>query len=87
MDELQDMMENVVSWSLDVNEHRRYYEDIDISGIQDWTDPGHILSAIDSNTCYVLRWYPMTPIGCCVVKSDTFEHLMNYMKSGVSNAR
>jgi hypothetical protein len=86
MDELQDMMENVVSWSLDVNEHRRYYEDIDISDPSEWTDPSHMLAAIDNNSCYVLQWYPLTPIGFHVVKSNSFENLMNYMKRGVSDA-
>lgn len=63
------------------NEHRDYYEklekyivDQDIK--DDFADDAALLRAIDTDECWVLQWYPDTPIGFYRVAAPTLEECL-----------
>jgi len=67
------------------NEHRDYYEPVatwlenyeSMGGGPQWKDDEAKQRAIDTDECWVLQWYPETPIGCCQIAAPTLEEVLD----------
>lgn len=67
------------------NEHRDNYEDIekwiiDEEARFEWESPAHRQRAIDTDECWVLQWYPNTPVGFLCVAAPTLEELLAFVE-------
>lgn len=66
------------------NEHKNYYQTV-AQSIQDgdhgytddcWISPEQKRKAIDTNECWVLQWYPDTPVGFCILSASDLDVLI-----------
>jgi hypothetical protein len=60
------------------NEHRDYYEPLRLfiaerDLVKDFESPSEMLRAIQTDECWVLQWYPETPVGFNRVAAPTLE--------------
>ena len=66
-----------------LDEHKRHLRSVreHYSEFQpeDWVDEGERERAIETNTVWMLRWWPGTPLECHVALSATFFGLVKYM--------
>lgn len=63
------------------NEHRDYYEKleqflVDHDLLDDFASPEALQRAIDTDECWVLQWYPNTPVGFCRVAAPTLDEVL-----------
>lgn len=66
------------------NEHKSYYRTVAESIEQDdhgytdrcWASPEQKQKAIDTNECWVLQWYPNTPVGFCLMSAADLDVLL-----------
>ena len=63
------------------NEHRNYYEKldqfiVDHDLVDDFESPEALQRALDTDECWVLQWYPDTPVGFCRVAAPTFSEAL-----------
>lgn len=63
------------------NEHKNVYEKLEKWLEEeeerfDWKDGASRQRAIDTDECWVLQWYPNTPIGFNCVAAPTLEELL-----------
>lgn len=67
------------------NEHRNYYEPLTSwlksRGPFDWESGAHRQRAIDTDECWVLQWYPNTPIGFLLVAAPTLDECLAFAAS------
>lgn len=71
------------------NEHRDYYEQleqwiIDQRLDDDFASPEAMARAIETDECWVLQWYPNTPVGFCRVAAPTLEEVLQMAKEGAA---
>jgi len=72
--------------SIEHNEHRNYYE-IAAQFIEDrqladcFESPAEMAKAIETDSIWVLQWYPDTPIGFYRVAASTLYDLLRYANS------
>lgn len=71
------------SMTLSHNEHLGYYktvaaaiEDADF-GMDSWVNEEQKQKAIAANDCWVLQWYPETPVGFCVLAAADLNVLLD----------
>ena len=73
---------NILSWSIEYNEHKNYYESVE----QYYGERQFEFDFIDYDTCkktntvYCLRWYPKTPIGFYAIYGSDINEVL---KSGL----
>jgi hypothetical protein len=65
------------------NEHKNYYEDaakwIEEQGdLFDWQSDGHKRRAIETDSVWVLQWYPNTPVGFNAIAAPTLDELLAF---------
>lgn len=63
------------------NEHRDLYEKlekwiVDNDVTEDFADDAARQRAIETDECWVLQWYPDTPVGFCRVAAPTLEEAL-----------
>lgn len=63
------------------NEHRDYYEKleqfiVDQDLVDDFESPESMQKSIDTDECWVLQWYPNTPVGFNRVAGPTLEGVL-----------
>jgi hypothetical protein len=64
------------------NEHKSYYKTVlqeiedEAHGYRDWVSEEQKLKAIETNECWVLQWYPNTPIGFCLLAAADLDVLL-----------
>lgn len=63
------------------NEHRDYYDKLDqfiadhnLAG--DFKSPEALQRALDTDECWVLQWYPNTPVGFFRVAAPTLDEVL-----------
>lgn len=71
------------------NEHRNYYEKldqfiVDHGLVDDFESPEALQRALDTDECWVLQWYPNTPVGFCRVAAPTLEEVLHLAKPGAA---
>jgi hypothetical protein len=71
------------------NQHRDYYDklvdfiaDGNLAG--DFASPEDMQRAIDTDECWVLQWYPNTPVGFCRVAAPTLAEVLALAEKGIS---
>ena len=72
------------SLELTHNEHKACYRTVaqsiadDDHGYQDdcWVSEEQKQKAIDTNDCWVLQWYPNTPVGFCILAAADLDVLL-----------
>lgn len=72
--------------NLSHNEHRNYYQSLaawidDQLGNLDWESDAHRQRAIDTDECWVLHWYPDTPVGFLRVAAPTLDECLAFARS------
>ena len=68
------------------NEHRDVYEKLDEwieSDKSNWESEAQKQRAIDTDECWVLQWYPNTPIGFFRIAAPTLEDLLRFAHEGI----
>lgn len=63
------------------NEHRDLYQKlekwiVDNDATEDFADDAARQRAIETDECWVLQWYPDTPVGFCRVAAPTLEEAL-----------
>jgi hypothetical protein len=65
------------------NEHLSYYrtvkesiEDEDHGYKDDWVSEEQKQKAIETNECWILQWYPETPVGFCILAAADLDVLI-----------
>ncbi len=72
------------------NEHKSYYRTVQQSiddesfGYTDecWVSPEQRQKAVDTNECWVLQWYPHTPIGFNLLSAADLDALLDAANGG-----
>lgn len=75
--------EHKAGLSLEHNEHRNYYESAekriaDLGLAEDFESPESMRRAIETDSVWVLHWYPDTPVGFLRVAAPTLDELLDY---------
>ncbi len=85
--------EHKAGLSLEHNMHRNYYLTLEqwedqVAGGLDWISPEQREKAIKEDSCWVIQWYPLTPVGfnrlaACDIEvlleaANTYTHITNY---------
>lgn len=79
-----DWPKHEASLHLTHNEHKGYYQTVQ-QCIEDgsygyteecWVSPEQRQKAIDTNDCWVLQWYPDTPVGFCILAAADLDELL-----------
>jgi len=76
--------------SLEHNEHKNYYisveQHITDLDLQDaFLSKEEMQEAIDTDSLWVLHWYPHTPVGFCRIAAPTLEKIFNHLKEKHGN--
>lgn len=65
------------------NEHKNYYrtvaqsiESADFGYSDEWVSPEQKQKAIETDECWILQWYPNTPIGFNVLSAADLDVLL-----------
>ncbi len=64
------------------NEHLAYYRTVAEAiadkdhGMDDWVSEEQKQKAIATNDCWVLQWYPDTPVGFCILAAADLDVLL-----------
>lgn len=70
------------SLSLTHNDHKGYYKTVQQAiddgdhGYLDWISEKQKQKAIATNDCWIIQWYPSTPIGFCILAAADLEALL-----------
>lgn len=72
-----------ISLFLTHNEHKNYYRTVAQSiadgdnGYDDcWVSEEQKQKAIDTDECWTLQWYPITPVGFCIMSAADLDALL-----------
>ena len=65
------------------NEHKNYYENIinymnDNAGRIDYKNEESKQKCVNTDSLWVLQWYPDTPIGCLCIGASTLEEVLEF---------
>lgn len=77
------------SLSLTHNKHKSFYRTVQQSiddgdhgyADDDWVSPEQRQKAIETNDCWILQWYPDTPVGFCILAAADLDVLLAAAKS------
>lgn len=64
------------------NDHKSYYHTVaqaiesDDFGMDEWVSEEQKQKAIATNDCWILQWYPATPVGFCVLAAADLDVLL-----------
>jgi len=69
------------------NEHRGYYQKLpefieDSNMADDFESPEAMNRSIETDECWVLQWYPDTPVGFIRVAAPTLDECLELANSG-----
>lgn len=66
------------------NEHKNYYQPIEEFVAEEhghWSSDEAKARAIATNEIWIIQWYPITPIGFCVVCAPTLQEALDFANS------
>lgn len=80
-----------ISLSIDFNEHATYYQTAEewlqqleeLNPVQ-WVSENERQRALATDSIWVCRWHPITPVGSCEVLASSFETLMAYVNANAA---
>lgn len=77
--------------SLEHNEHKNYYISVEHHiadlGLEDcFLSKDEMQESIDTDSLWVLHWYPETPVGFCRIAAPTLEKIFNHLKEKNGNS-
>lgn len=82
--------EHKASLHLTHNDHKAYYQTVQQSveagdhGYTDdcWISEEEKQKAIEANDCWILQWYPETPVGFCLMTAHSLDALLRRARGG-----
>lgn len=79
-----DFPKHNASLHLTHNQHKAYYWDVEEAILQGEHGYGDFISeeqkakAIETNECWIMQWYPNSPVGFCIIAAADLDALLAY---------
>lgn len=84
MKQLQGLLANALTWSLNVNDHKACYQTVEevitacVESGSVWASSDSEAHALAGDSFVELQWYPHTPIGSYSICAATVEEILEW---------